>query len=219
MRDGATRSRSGWAFVAYPLAVVFLFSALPAVLGVGLSLFELSGSSGLRWVGTANFEAALTDDPLLLAAVRNSLIFALGAVPATVLGGFLLAVALDAEWFRGKTVCRTLVFLPTVISVVAIGFLWSWVLDAESGLLNAALEVTGVGAVVFPQGPPTWLGDSPWALGALMTIHVWRSVGFATLLYLAALSGCRGRATRRSRWTGRRPCRRSGTSPGRRSGR
>jgi multiple sugar transport system permease protein len=185
---GEATSSRGWAFVAFPLAIVFLFSALPSVLGVGLSFFELSGASELRFVGLGNFKAAFTQDPMLLAALRNSLLFAAGAVPATVFGGFLLAVALNASWFRGATVCRTLVFLPTVVSVVAIGYLWTWVLDSQSGLLNVALEASGVGPVLFPQGPPTWLGDSPWALAALMTIHVWRSVGFAMILYLAALS-------------------------------
>jgi len=173
--------------VAFPLAIIFLFSALPSVAGVGLSFFELSGESDLRFVGLQNYQAAFTEDPLLRAAIRNSLLFAVGAVPTTVLLGFLIAVALNARWFIGKTVCRTVVFLPTVVSIVAIGYLWTWVLDAQSGLLNTALEVTGIRELLFPGGPPMWLGDSPLALGSLMAIHVWRGVGFSVILYLAAL--------------------------------
>jgi len=181
------RSHRAWAFVAFPLAVIVLFSALPAAAGVVLSFFELSASSGLRFVGLANYGAALGEDPLLRDAVRNSLLFAVGAVPLQVLGGFALAVALSAPWFRGRVFCRTVVFLPVVISVVAIGFLWSWVLDAQSGLLNAALSVSHLDRILFAGEPPLWLGDSPWALGALVGIHVWRNVGFCMVLYLAAL--------------------------------
>lgn len=182
-----TREHRAWAFVAYPLAVIVLFSALPAAAGVCVSFFELSADTGLRWVGLGNYRAALTEDPLLRSAVRNSLLFAVGAVPLQVLGGFGLAVALNAPWFRGRALCRTLVFLPVVVSVVAIGFVWSWVLDAQSGLLNALLAVTGLGQLLFGGQPPLWLGDSPWALGSLVGIHVWRNVGFCMVLYLAAL--------------------------------
>ena len=174
--------------MALPLTVIFLFSALPALAGIGLSFFELSNASTLRFVGLANYRAALAEDPMLRAAIRNSLVFALGSVPVSVFGGFLLAVALNARWFRGRTLCRTLVFLPTVVSIVAIGYLWTWVLDAQSGLLNTALDVTGLSGLLFRGGPPMWLGDSPLALGALMGIHVWRTLGFGVVLYLAALS-------------------------------
>jgi multiple sugar transport system permease protein len=182
-----SRENRAWAFVAYPLAVIVLFSALPAVAGVAVSFFELSADSGMRWVGLGNYRAALTQDPLLRAAVRNSLLFALGAVPVQVAVGFGLAVALNAPWFRGKAICQTLVFLPVVVSVVAIGFVWSWVLDAQSGLLNALLSATGLGRLLFDGRPPLWLGDSPWALGSLVGIHVWRHVGFCMVLYLASL--------------------------------
>ena len=179
--------RGGWAFVALPLTVLFLFSALPAAAGVGLSFFEFSSTGELRFVGLANYAAALSSDPMLFAALRNTLVFALCAVPVTVLGGFLLAVALHAPWFRARTLARTLLFLPTVISVVAIGYLWRWVLDSQAGLLDLALDATGLGALLFPDGAPMWLGDNPWVLGSLASIHVWRTIGFATILYLAAL--------------------------------
>jgi len=187
MARGGQDSKSGWAFAAFPLAVIFVFSALPSVAGLGLSLFEVGGE-GWRFVGLANYQAALTDDPPLWRAARNTLIFALGSVPLKVAAGFLVAVALNAPWFVGKTVCRTLVFLPTVISVVALGYLWRWVLDAQAGLLNAGLEGAGLMGLLFPDGPPLWLGDNPWALGALIGIHVWRGLGFSAVLYMAALS-------------------------------
>lgn len=186
------RSLSAYGFLAFPLAVLFLFTLLPTVAGLVLSLFEWTGSGPARFVGLGNF-AALWRDPRFGPALRNTLLFVVGTVPLTVLIAFLLAVALHARWFIGRTAVRTALFLPTIVSIVAIGFVWRWVLDDQGGLLPAALRGMGIDAPSFLQGGPVviagrrleWLH---WPMVTVIAVSIWRGIGFAVVLYLAALS-------------------------------
>ncbi len=176
---------NAWGYLAFPLTIVVLFTALPSLAGVALSFFEWSGGGSPRFVGLENYRALFTAGPFL-PALRNTLIFALVTVPITIGGSFLAAAALNAEWFRGRTMVRTILFVPTIISIVAIGFIWRWVLDpSPGGLLNTALTSLGVDRADLPD----WLGSSPWALVTIIFVSIWRGLGFAVVLYLAALGG------------------------------
>jgi ABC-type sugar transport system permease subunit len=173
-------SATGWAFVAFPLAVIFVFTALPTVAGVCLSFFDWDGGGLPRFVALENYRAALTRDTQLWLALRNTVVFAIGSVPVTVVGAFLIAVALHAQWFRGRTAARTLFFLPTVMSIVAVGFIWQWMLNPRAGLLNL---LPGTGGAL-----PDFLGDTWLGLGTQIFVQVWRNLGFCVVLYVAALS-------------------------------
>ncbi len=185
---------NGWAFVAFPLAIILVFSALPTVAGVALSLFEWTGGGAARFVGLENFQRAV-HDATLLTALRNTLIFAIITVPLMIVLAFPLAVALHARWFVGRTLMRTVFFLPTVISIVAIGLLWRWVLEPSSaGLLNHFLDALvnlphalRLASTVPPVKWPEWLGNNEWGLATIIGVSTWRSLGFAIVLYLAAI--------------------------------
>ncbi len=183
MRSG--RQHNAWWYLAFPLTIVVLFTALPSIAGVALSFFEWSGGGSPRFVGLENYRALFAAGPFW-PALRNTLLFALITVPITTGGAFLAAAALNAEWFCGRTLVRTILFVPTIISIVAIGFIWRWVLDpSPGGLLNTALASLGVDRGALPD----WLGRSPWALATIILVSIWRGLGFAVVLYLAALGG------------------------------
>ncbi|MFG0330254.1 MAG: carbohydrate ABC transporter permease [Phycisphaerales bacterium] len=177
------RSMSAWGFILFPLAIITVFNALPTISGIGLSFFEWSGGAEPRFIGLRNFVEGW-NDATLRHAMRNTLIFALVTTPLIVVLAFLFAVAVNAPWFIARTTTRTIFFLPTIVSIVAIGFIWRWVLDPGGGLLNHLLVDLGV-----PRDSiPSWLGDSPVGLATIMAVSVWRQLGFALVLYLAALS-------------------------------
>lgn len=181
---GSASSGSAWAFIAFPLLIVFLFTALPTVVGAGLSLFEWTGSGLPRFIGLQNYAAAF-GEAAFWQALRNTLIFAILTVPLTVVLAFLIAVALEAPWVRGRTLLRTIFFLPTIVSIVAIGFIWRWVLDpTPAGLLNHVLIAVGIPHATLPD----WLGNTPWGLATIVFVSIWRGVGFSIVLYLAALT-------------------------------
>jgi multiple sugar transport system permease protein len=173
-------SRSAYAFLAFPLAILFAFTLLPSVAGLLLSVFQWDGSGWPVFVGARNFQA-LGADPRFWPALRNTLAYVVGTVPATVLLGFLLAAAVHARWFVGRTLCRTAFFLPTIVAIVAIGFVWRWVLNDQAGLVPSMLRGLG-------YEPPNFLQDGPWPMASIVLVSIWRGVGFCMVLYLAAMA-------------------------------
>lgn len=174
------RSRSAYWFIAFPMAVLFVFTLLPTVAGLGLSLFSWDGSGRPTFVGVQNF-VQLARDESFRPAVRNTLLFVVATVPISVLAAFGLAVIASAPWFRGKTVARTCIFLPTIVSIIAVGVVWRWLLADQGGLLPGAIRSVGL-------RPPSFL-DGSWAFVSIVLVQIWRGVGFCFVLYLAALAG------------------------------
>lgn len=170
-----------YALVAIPFGVLAVFTLAPTVVGLALAFFWWDGSSAPRFVGLGNFRA-LAGDETLWPSLRNTLVLTVVSAPLTTVAGFLAARALHAPWFVGRTVARAMIFLPTVVSTVAIGMAWRWLLDDQAGPVSAACRAVGWVDV------PNFLQDSPWNIGAIIVVSIWRGVGFAMVLYLAALS-------------------------------
>jgi multiple sugar transport system permease protein len=168
-------------FVIPALVLVFLFSVIPCVWGIGLSFFRYDGINAAQWVGVDNYRR-LAEDPTVAASLIVTLKYALGAVPISLLVGLIIALALDEKWFRGKTLARTLFFLPNVISLVAVAFVWEWLLNPKFGVVNTVIE--GLGG----KGP-AWLSDPRWALWCIILVQVWHGLGFAVIVFLAGLQG------------------------------
>lgn len=174
-------SANAYAFIAFPLGVLVVFTLIPTVLGLGLSLFTWDGVGPPAFAGLANFRA-LASDPKFGPALRNTLLFVLLSVPPTVALGFLVAVAMHARWFIGRSPTRTAMFMPTAVSIVAIGFVWRWMLDDSGGLVPALLRGMGL------RNLPNFLQDGAWPFISIVVVSIWRGVGLAAVLYLAALS-------------------------------
>lgn len=172
-----------WGFVAFPLTIIFVFTALPTIAGVILSFFEWSGGGLPAFVGLQNYHD-LVLSATFWPALRNTLIFAAVTVPVTVILAFLFAAALNSQWFVGRTVLRTVFFMPTIVSIVAIGFIWRWLLaPPPTGLISQFLITMGLDKSLAPD----WLGNSPWGLASIIIVSIWRGLGFSIVLYLAAL--------------------------------
>lgn len=156
---------------------------LPATATVVLSFTRWDGIGGLEtieWVGTQNYSDAFTLYPPFEPALRNNLVWlvALFAVP-TLLGMFL-AVLLDRE-LRGGSVYQSVFYMPVVLSLALVGFIWQLIYSRDQGLLNAFL------AVVADVAPVDWFGDPDINLYAVLVAASWRHTGYIMLLYLAGL--------------------------------
>ncbi|MFO0827337.1 MAG: sugar ABC transporter permease [Phycisphaerales bacterium] len=171
---------NAYAYVAFPMAILLAFSFVPTVLGIVASLFQWDGGGNATFIGLRNF-TALAADHRFVPAVVNTFVYVGASVPPAVGLAFLIACAVHARWFVGKAIVRTMLLVPTVVSIVAIGFVWRWVLDDQAGLLNWALGLVGV------RHPPDWLNEGHWPLVAVIVVSIWRNVGFCLVFYLAAL--------------------------------
>jgi len=185
-----TRDRTPWAtyvvvFLAPAALVYTAFSIYPLIDTIRLSLYARDSAGHTNFVGLGNFVTLLTD-PLWAGpfwnAFRNNLIFFAVHMVVQNLIGLGLAVLLSLPALTGRNVYRTLIFLPTMLSVVIIGFIWQLILSPLWGIAKGFLSAFGLGGLFAP-----WLGLEGTALVTISLISVWQFVGIPMMLIYAAL--------------------------------
>jgi multiple sugar transport system permease protein len=135
-----------------------------------------------RWTfAPAHNLALLAGDPVLPAAVVNTLVFVVVAVAAEIALGLGLAL-LVARVGRGKGIARTAMVLPILVPAVAIGCMWKLMYNYDFGVFNQALVAVGL-------SPVNWLGSTKLALGAVILVDIWHWVPFVFLILFAAVEG------------------------------
>lgn len=187
-RGQVVRSARPWqlaVFLGPALAVYGLFSAWPLAQTLLLALFQADDGGALAFVGLANFRTILLDADWSASfwnAMRNNAAFF--AVHMVVQNGIALVLAalLSLKDLRFARSYRTLIFLPTLLSVVIIGFIWQLILSPLWGVGEKLLSAVGLGAWFAP-----WLGQEETALVAISLISVWQYVGIPMMLIYAAL--------------------------------
>lgn len=172
--------------VGVPTALVVGLVWLPALATVALSFTDWNGIGGfdtIDWVGAENYRNVLTNYPPFYPALGHNLIWLAGMFLVATPTGMFLAVLLDRE-LRGGRLYQTALYLPVVLSLALVGFIWQLQYSRDFGLLNAVLERVGV-----LDAPVDWYGDSDVNLWAVLVASTWRHVGYIMLLYLAGLKG------------------------------
>ncbi len=119
-------------------------------------------------------------------ALWNTLYYALLSVPLSIALGIALAVLLSRP-LRGRAICRTIIFLPSVLPVVAASVLWLWLLDPRDGVVNYVLEQFGLGRHLWFQGSDEFLFSLRFgSKDALILMALW-GIGNWMVIYLAAI--------------------------------
>ncbi|MCI4065085.1 sugar ABC transporter permease [Micromonospora sp. R77] len=166
--------------VLVPLLLVVGLVWLPAVATVLLSGTDWDGIGPvgeIDWVGLQNYDNVVNNYPPFGPAVQNNLLWLAALFVVATPFGMFLAVLLDKE-IRGSRFYQTALYLPVVLSLALIGFVWQLIYSRDQGLLNAVL------------GTQTdWYGDSNVNIWAVLFAAGWRHVGYIMLLYLAGLKG------------------------------
>lgn len=166
--------------VTIPLLLVVLLVWLPALLSVVLSFGKWNGFGGLstiEWVGVQNYRDVFTIYPAFWPAVQHNLIWLgfLFVIPTTL--GILLAVVLDREMV-GSRFYQTAFYMPVVLSLALIGFIWQLFYSRDQGLINQVFNTQ-----------VDWYGDPNINLWAVLVATAWRHTGYVMLIYLAGLKG------------------------------
>lgn len=164
-------------FIGPWLIGFIVFTAGPILASVFLSFTNWNILSPAKWVGIANY-TRLAKDPLFWIALGNTIYYTVGSVVIVTIGSLLAAILLNQK-LRGVTVFRTLYYLPSVTSGVAVAILFSWIYNPEFGILNHLLSLVGI------EGPK-WLFDEHWAMPALIFMSLW-GIGGNMVIFLAGL--------------------------------
>ncbi|PSL54139.1 carbohydrate ABC transporter membrane protein 1 (CUT1 family) [Saccharothrix carnea] len=155
---------------------------VPALGSVALSFSSWDGIGGfadIEWVGFGNYVDIFTRYPRFWPALQHNLIWLLFLLVVPTVAGLLLAVLLDRQLRFGR-IYQSALYLPMVLSLALVGFIWQLIYQPEQGLLN---NVLGTAAT----DPVNWLGDPDINLYAVLVAAGWRHTGYIMLLYLAGL--------------------------------
>jgi multiple sugar transport system permease protein len=170
----------GWVlFFLLPSAVpLVLFTIVPMVSSIWVSLHAWNLISPMRFVGLDNYVSLLTD-PQTGKVFLHTLLYVAGYLPLVYLGGLGLAVALN-RGLPARAFLRATYFLPVVTSWVVVALVWKWLLNPANGLVNQVLGWLGL-------GQPGWWTDPDWALASVILASAWKDVGFVMVILLAGL--------------------------------
>ncbi|WP_239551525.1 carbohydrate ABC transporter permease [Paenibacillus elgii] len=166
------------------LAVYALFVVYPIVAAFSYSLFDWKGLQKGAFVGIDNFVKLFTTEPFnglfWNAFGHNVYYFILEMIVQNGIA-FVLAYIIYTK-VKGAELFKMAYFVPRLLSVIVVGFLWKLMLNPNSGVVNFALKNSGLAEWARP-----WLGEPGTALTAIILANSWFGVGFAVLILLAGL--------------------------------
>ena len=165
-------------FIAPNVVVFAVFMFVPILFAFYISLNEWTLIGYPTFVGLGNYLDMLEDSEFLR-AFYNTGVYTLGTVPTSIALGLVVALGLNRK-LPGRTLLRSIFFVPVIISLVAVALIASWIFNDNYGIINAALSAVGMGDV-------PWLSSARWAMISLIIATLWIRLGFNMVIYLAAL--------------------------------
>lgn len=169
----------GWSFILPNFIGFALFTLVPMLAAFALAFLDWDSYGTPEWVGLDNFQRMLGDENFHV-ALRNTLYYALGHIPLTLVAALGLALVLNRK-LRGMAIFRTAAFFPYITSLVAVAIVWNMLFNPTAGPVNQFLLAIGI------DDPPRWVASTDWAMPAVIVTSVWRDMGYYMVLYLAGL--------------------------------
>ncbi|MEU9480003.1 sugar ABC transporter permease [Streptomyces sp. NPDC048191] len=179
---GLSRRHREWLaaglFLAPDVLGLLVFVAIPMVLSIALSFFQVSGFGSYQWIGLGNYRRMM-HDPLFWDSMKITGEYVVILVPVLFCVSLGLGLLVKQK-LPGVGVYRTALFLPYVISLVVVGVLWKFLLDEQTGAVNRAMRAAGLDG-------RSWLGSPSLALGCVIAVMVWVMMGYYMIIFLAGL--------------------------------
>jgi multiple sugar transport system permease protein len=177
------KSDAGVAFLfILPNVLGFLvFLLLPILATLGLSLFDWPIMRPPTFIGFSNFVQLFSADPAFGRVVRNTFVFVGSYVAVNVVVALAFAVWVTSIR-AGSSVFRSILYLPVLVTPVAISMIWQLIYAPRFGLLNWVLGKAGING-------PNWLGSMDWAMVALVLMTVWQLFAQNMFIFVAGIQG------------------------------
>jgi multiple sugar transport system permease protein len=169
--------------VGIPTLLVVVFILVPTIASIILSFTSWNGIGGLdaiKFIGLKNYSDLATIYKPFWPAISHNVIWLLFFLGIATPLGMFLAVLLDKN-IRGTRIYQSALYMPVVLSLAIVGFIWILIYAPEQGLLNNLIGRTAQGNQI------SWLGDPDINLWAVLVAASWRQVGYVMVLYLAGL--------------------------------
>jgi multiple sugar transport system permease protein len=168
----------GMAFLSPWLVGFLFFTLIPIILSIYYSFCDYPLVLPPLFKGWVNYKHLMYDE-VFWKAVYNTAIYSAISLSVGMVIALGVAMLLNLK-IRGQAIYRTIVFLPSLVPVVASAMLWLWLFNAELGLINYFLRQIGI------SNPPSWITDVRWSMPALILMSFW-GIGNTVVIYLAGL--------------------------------
>ncbi|MFF9115473.1 ABC transporter permease subunit [Streptomyces massasporeus] len=162
------------------LHVALVWLTALASIALAFTTWDGIGFDSIQWVGLQNFRELFTSNPQFWPAVEHNVIWFVVLILLPTPFGLFLAVQLDKR-IRFSRVYQTAFFLPVVMSLAVIGFVWQLIYNPDTGLINSIIGANKPGHYI------DWIGDPDLNLWAILIAASWRHAGYMMILYLAGL--------------------------------
>ena len=171
---------TGYAFLAPNLIGFLIFTLVPFVYSFYISFFNWDAITEMKFVGLNNYVKLFHDSGFMI-SLKNTLYYTFVNVPMVMVCGMILALCVH-KLPRGKSVFRTVYFMPNLVTVVSIAIVWQALYHPTYSPFSMMLRSMGV------SNPPKWVSDVRWAMPCIIIMSTWINAGYYMVIYLAALN-------------------------------
>lgn len=178
-RSHLTESRLGYLLILPNYIIYTVFTLIPIVWTVVMSFTNYDLKS-YTFIGIQNYIDIFKDE-IFLKSIWNTIYYSILTILPTMVLALLLALLLNRQ-IPGRGFFRTLFYLPNILSMVAVSMAWSYLYNAQAGILNKMLNAVGLPSV-------GWVTDTKWAMISVAIMSIWQSLGYNAVLYLSGLQG------------------------------
>ncbi len=187
-------------YILPALVIIFVFRLVPILLSFVVSFFDWSIVGVGKFIGLSNY-AKLIYDAEFWQSLLNTFYLVIFVVPISLILSLFFATLLN-NIKKIKSFLRSIYFIPTVTSMVAISIVWKLIFNQQTGLANFFLEKIGIdplGWLAESRGIfllllqnfgieiPHYLGGPSLALFSIIIVTIWKGLGYNTIIYLAGL--------------------------------
>ncbi len=179
MTPAMRRNIAGYLFIAPALVGLLVFYAFPMLFSLGISFTDWNLRLTPNFVGADNYKN-LFQDPVYLKSIRVTFYYTLLAVPVSNIYALLMALLLNMK-FKGRSVVRTIFYIPSIVPAVAAAGIWMYIFNPYNGFMNQLMQY-------FGWDPQMWIYSPTQVIPCLVVMSAWGAGGTA-IIYLAALQG------------------------------
>jgi multiple sugar transport system permease protein len=193
-------TRSAILLILPTYLVIFTFIIVPIFFAFFLSFNKWNLLGSMKFVGLSQYRKLFSSEEFWK-AVANTFYYSFITVPVGILISLFLAMLLNSK-IRGIQVYRTIYFMPVMTSVIAGAFIWQWIFQSQSGILNYLFGLIGLKPLSWLNEPrgvftvifgsigvtiPKWLGGPSVTLVAISIMTIWKNTGYYMIIFLAGL--------------------------------
>ena len=179
-RRARREERYFYLFISPWLIGFLVFSLGPIIASAFFSFCNYDVIQTPRWIGLANYKDMVADR-LFWQSLKVTAVYSVGSVALGMAASLAIALLLNRN-IHGMAWFRTIFYLPSVISGVAVSLLWMWIFNPDFGILNYLLWA------IFRIHGPAWIYSEQWVLPSLILMSLW-AIGGGIVIYLASLQG------------------------------